>query len=536
MQDLWAYRKGSPVPVIDLFAGPGGLGEGFSRAGSGMLFKTALSIEMDPHAHSTLTLRALQRLLPEGRRVPDELVDLMLKQITLVDLLKVYPDEGAEAGREAVCIELCKDNKAVVFGLIRKKLKQLGSPGRWVLIGGPPCQAYSLAGRARRSRALSSGEYSKEGDKRHYLYREYLQIIAEFKPAVFVMENVKGLLSSEVGGTRMFDRILDDLQEPGLAFGSTENLEYRLYCFAPREGDLFRQRSAASFVVRSEEFGVPQSRHRVIVLGVRSDISLNENRIALAAARGPNCEAVIGDLPRIRSRLSRGADSATDWASRIKEAGWRDIIDGSWRMSGTLNAPEMRRALNRACGQLLDGGFGPAGAGDDVLFVGKGKTPKALADWYRSESPGVVFNHESRGHMVSDLHRYLFAAVFADSSGYSPTLANFPKHLLPLHRNAERSAATNQLFVDRFRVQTARSIATTVTSHISKDGHAFIHYDPAQCRSLTVREAARIQTFPDDYCFLGPRTSQYHQVGNAVPPYLAFQIAEAIAEATGMNL
>jgi DNA (cytosine-5)-methyltransferase 1 len=126
--------------------------------------------------------------------------------------------------------------------------------------------------------------------------------------------------------------------------------------------------------------------------------------------------------------------------------------------------------------------------------------------------------------MASDLERYMFAALFAQIEGFSPKAEDFPKALSPDHRNWNTG-----IFNDRFRVQLSNSPATTITSHISKDGHYFIHPDPLQCRSLTVREAARLQTFPDDYIFLGNRTQQYIQVGNAVPPFLAKQIAQLVA-------
>jgi DNA (cytosine-5)-methyltransferase 1 len=127
---------------------------------------------------------------------------------------------------------------------------------------------------------------------------------------------------------------------------------------------------------------------------------------------------------------------------------------------------------------------------------------------------------------VQDLKRYLFAAKFARKYGFSPKLRDYQRYseaLLPDHANAKSGK-----FSDRFRVQLEDSPATTVTSHISKDGHYFIHYDPSQCRSFTVREAARIQTFPDNYIFCGSRTAQYHQVGNAVPPFLAKKLAEVV--------
>ena len=156
--------------------------------------------------------------------------------------------------------------------------------------------------------------------------------------------------------------------------------------------------------------------------------------------------------------------------------------------------------------------------------------PVDLSEWYVRDSHNTsVLNHEPRSHMASDLVRYLFCSSFGKAHGRSPKLGDFPAELLPDHKNLLQGTAAAP-FTDRFRVQLADHPSSTVTSHISKDGHYYIHHDPSQCRSLSVREAARLQTFPDDYLFEGNRTQQYHQVGNAVPPWLAKQIAEIVVE------
>jgi DNA (cytosine-5)-methyltransferase 1 len=228
---------------------------------------------------------------------------------------------------------------------------------------------------------------------------------------------------------------------------------------------------------------------------------------------------VIGDLPAIRSKVSRADDSIEFWRAAVAEVRTQPWFAGP-------GSADLRRAARTARRGLTVLEATPLPTGCRWLpFSGR---PAALADWYRDGMCGLS-NHEARGHMRTDLQRYFFAACFADAIGRSPTLEDFPEELLPDHRNASRGQR-GEMFADRFRVQLRDRYATTITSHISKDGHYFIHPDPAQCRSLTVREAARLQTFPDSYHFEGPRTEQYHQVGNAVPPLLAKQIAAIVHE------
>ena len=203
----------APIPVIDLFAGPGGLGEGFSSltdSDGKRLFEVKVSIEKDEVAHKTLSLRALFRSFPDGK-VPDCYYDYVRGKVSREELFAnpAVAEEGRQALLEARCAELGKTPHQTIDGWIRKAV---GDANEWVLIGGPPCQAYSLAG---RSRLRSMDPKAFESDKRHFLYTEYLRIIKLFSPSAFIMENVKGMLNSRHGGSPIFERILTDLASPG---------------------------------------------------------------------------------------------------------------------------------------------------------------------------------------------------------------------------------------------------------------------------------------------------------------------------------
>ena len=358
-----------------------------------------------------------------------------------------------------------------------------------------------------------------ESDIRHFLYHEYLKIIIDHAPPVFVMENVKGLLSAKVGDDSVIDRMINDLSNPGIAlnYGSTD-LRYSLYSISEDEIPA-RGVNPKLFLVRAERFGVPQARHRIFIVGVRNDIRIVPGR--LRSGEPPTLKQVISDLPPIRSGLSRGKDSLAAWQAAV----------------GSIDIATVQRELNgkRYAGTLVDklniGLHAPAPPLErrSTLYPQKPLPDHEALGIIPDPRLDFLEGHEARSHMPSDLQRYAFAASFAAVEGRSPTLADFPKSLLPAHKNVG-IGRKGKMFSDRFRVQLPDRPSTTITSHIAKDGHYFIHYDPAQCRSLTVREAARLQTFPDNYRFLGPRTAQYHQVGNAVPPYLARQIAAIVAD------
>jgi len=389
---------------------------------------------------------------------------------------------------------------------------------KWVLIGGPPCQAYSTAGRSK-NRSLKG--YKPEKDNRNFLYLEYLRIIANHWPAVFVMENVRGILSSKVKKNLLFPKILKDLRAPAKVFngnGSDRKYNYRIYSLVEpcSDRDLFGnpEFKPTEFIIKGEDYGVPQARHRVILLGIREDLGEIIPK-TLKKKKAVTTEEVIGDLPVLRSGISKGQDSYEEWFRTIYSIG-----EESWVQN--LENKELRYEIIELLKRLE---VPEHQRGKE--FIRFNAACKYRKRWFYDKKLSGVCNSVTKEHMREDLKRYFFLSAFAKVTGRSPQIKDFPKELLPKHKNIQDTKKKGD-WADRFRVQVNNKPSTTVMCHLSKDGHYYIHYDPLQCRAFTVREAARLQTFPDNYFFMGSKTSQYTQVGNAVPPLLALQIAEIV--------
>lgn len=501
------------------------MGEGFNyqpEEGREINFKVKLSIEKEENAHQSLTLRSFFRqFLPDD--VPKEYYDFLRGNITRDELFGLYQPEAIEAQKDAYKAELGKVPAELVDEKVRSALGNYKD--KWVLVGGPPCQAYSLVGRSRN-------QGINPDDERVYLYREYYRLLAVHNPAVFIMENVKGLLSARVEKRKIFDQILIDLSDPVAAYEKLHGNQsvtfqcpgYRIFSLVrkpryPSRTDGFDEpplpENHRDFIIQAEKYGIPQTRHRVILLGIRKDIDTEIEPEILEEEEPVPISRILKDLPMLRSGLSR-KDSAESWVNAVKQFDDRNLNHS--------NNNGLKEKLQHTIANLCEPG---GDRGNEFIRypvdVGYQK------NWYLDKRLDGVCNHTTRGHIAADLHRYLFASCFAQVNNRSPKLEDFPLELLPNHKNINQNNRSNTKFADRFRVQLWDEPAKTITSHISKDGHYFIHPDSSQCRSFTVREAARIQTFPDNYFFCGGRTAQYVQVGNAVPPLLSYKISQIVA-------
>jgi DNA (cytosine-5)-methyltransferase 1 len=402
--------------VLDLFAGAGGFSEGFIRAGC----KIVGHIEMDKNACSTILTRMLYHaLLRKGKL--GEYKKYVIDNITLDSLIEKY---GLQKERDSViCAKIGEDN---YHELINQVKIRLDGQRLDIIIGGPPCQAYSNIGRA-------SDRKHMRRDERKYLFEYYVEFLKVLRPKIFIFENVPGLISAGKGIYLRKMRLL--MKKAGY------------------ETD-FK-------ILNAADYGVPQERKRVILIGWNIKSSMKSYPEFNKVIRSYRVADFLNDLPKLK---------AGEGSNRIRF---------------------------RSKSELLS-------------KLGIVTEIKVLPD------------HVSRPQRRHDLEIYKIA-VSQKNNGHNIKYNELPNQL-KTHKNQNG-------FLDRFKVvDFSRTNSHTIIAHIAKDGHYYIHPDLQQNRSLTVREAARIQTFPDDFLFEGSRTSQFRQIGNAVPPIFSKIIADAILQ------
>lgn len=396
------------MKVIDLFAGAGGLSEGFRRNN----FDIVAHVEMDKDAAFTLKTREAFYYCKNNNKIP-LYIDYISKKITREEFYKNIPNQILN---KVINEEISNDTIDNIFDKIDSLLDGETVKG---IIGGPPCQAYSIAGRSRKK--------DMANDPRNYLYLHYLKFLKKYKPDFFVFENVQGILSAKNG------TIFEDIQKKMKKIGYT--IDYKL--------------------LDSNDFGVVQHRKRIIIIGYKKELNKKYPQFEIFKNKY-TIKDLFEDLPKIK-------------------AGERNnnYISNSTNCLVDLNIRQL--------------------------------------DW------NTLTYNESRKLNNNDKKIYKICL-----ENQNIKYDKLPKNLIK-HNNTK-------CFLDRFKVVSYDKPSHTMVAHISKDGHHYIHPDITQLRSLTVREAARIQSFPDDYYFESSKTSAFKQIGNAVPVFMAEQIAKKIEE------
>lgn len=406
---------------IDLFAGAGGFAEGFKRAG----FEPAAFIEADPAACFTLKTRLSFYYLKENNKL-DIYIKYLKGEISRDQLYSIIPSCILES---VINLSIGDANNSKIFQVIEKLI---GKKNIDVIIGGPPCQAYSLVGRARDKNGMQE-------DPRNYLYVQYGKYLKKYRPKLFIFENVTGLISAEKG--RYFKDIQGDFRHLG-------------YIVEP-------------FIVNANEFGVLQNRKRIIIIGWKKALNLSVGELADKSSSGYEVKSIFRDLPKLHA--GEGKDKYFNYVNGINDY---------------LRFAKIRNGFD------------------------------------------VLTQHVTRLHTDQDKEIYRIAVEKWGKNRERLGYNDLPERL-KTHKN--RNA-----FLDRFKVvANNKNYSQTVVAHIAKDGHYYIHPDIEQNRSISVREAARLQSFPDDYYFEGVkegknRTAAFKQIGNAVPPLMVEKIAKKL--------
>lgn len=420
--DMFVDETGSTVNFIDLFAGAGGLSEGFIQAG----FNPIAHIEMNAMAAATLETRAAYHYMKKHKPLMHWYYEYERGNISREKLFEYIPDEVTKT---VINAEMSPENISDIFRHIDGIMQEDNVKKVNIIVGGPPCQAYSLVGRAQSSHML----VPMSEDPRNELYKMYTRFLKKYQPDMFVFENVAGLKTARNGES--FKNLQAQLRRVG----------YVIECHEQNAVD----------------FGVLQNRRRLIIIGWRKGTNYH-----YPVFEKIQSNALVNDLLSDLPVLERGGQKFTYRVPCAQAS--RYVKDNQLRTH------------------------------NDVLT-----------------------HHVARNNIPRDVEIYRRTIEEWNNGHQRLKYADLPDEL-KTHRN-------QTAFADRFKVVEGDCTSChTVLAHLSKDGHYFIHPDINQCRSISVREAARLQTFPDSYYFEGNRTSQYVQIGNAVPPIMARRIAEAI--------
>jgi DNA (cytosine-5)-methyltransferase 1 len=399
---------------IDLFAGASALSEGFKQ----LNFNPVAHIEMDSDACLTIRTRQVYHYLKENGKL-NVYYDYISGNISREFLYRQLPLDN---GDTVINTEISDSSLKHIFKTIEKNLKKLPNSELDLIVGGPPCQAYSLIGRHG---------VDWENDHRLKLYIQYGRFLKEFKPKAFIFENVPGIYSANYGSYFM-----------------------HLKKYFRKLGYEIHDR-----ILNAKDYGVLQNRRRVIIVGWRKDIQ--------------------------------------------------------------FSFPELKPIVHNYTIEDIFSDLSPLTPGQ---VINKGKYLKEPSEYLKQFglSNGVDFytQHISRPHNSNDLKIYKIAIQKWEKEKKRLKYTDIPVRL--------RTRKNTNSFLDRYKVVDGKGISHTIVAHIAKDGHYYIHPSIKQCRSISVREAARIQSFPDDFYFEGSRTSVFRQIGNAVPPLLSLSIAKAI--------